>query len=369
VLTDITLDGSAVIARAPDTVADVYAGSPVVAAVQLGAGERVVRGRTADGVWERRLRVGMPRPGDGDPAIAALFGRERIADLEARGVAGENRNAEIEHIGLAFQIATRFTPFIAIDESRNVHPAVVHRAVPQELPHGTTAAAFGLRAAATAPVDGVPGEFADVDTARTAQGVAAHAGALAADFEELERALVTRPSLLVADNDDLDELQSQFEAIGRSAAARGFAIDAPDDDYVDAEELFVGREDAVEDAVEDAMFPGEEDEKELVQELVEELVEPEPGEAAAVTAKLPAQPGREPTPPASAAPRSPERVEPRDAPELRDVPRHPRRAGGDAAPAVPPAVRKSVLRCGRPLLLVLLAVAAVLAALLWWLVR
>ncbi len=147
VLTDITLGGSAVIARAPDAVPDVYAGSPVVAAVQLRAGELVVRGRTADGDWERRLRVGMPRPGDGDPAIAALFGRERIADLEARGFGGEHTDAEIERIGLAFQIATRLTPFIAVDESRTVRPAVRHEAMPQELPYGTTAAAFGLRSA------------------------------------------------------------------------------------------------------------------------------------------------------------------------------------------------------------------------------
>jgi Ca-activated chloride channel family protein len=147
VVTDITLDGSAVIARAPDAVPDVYAGSPVVAAVQLGAGELVVRGRTADGDWERRLRVGMPRPGDGDPAIAALFGRERVADLEARRFGGESTDDEVERIGLAFQIATRLTPFIAVDESRTVRPAVHHESMPQELPYGTTAAAFGLRSA------------------------------------------------------------------------------------------------------------------------------------------------------------------------------------------------------------------------------
>jgi len=159
VLTDITLDGSAVIARAPESVPDVYAGSPVVAAVQLGAGELVVRGRTTDGEWERRLRVGMPRPGEGDPAIAALFGRERIADLEARRFGGEATDGEIERIGLAFQIATRLTPFIAVDERRTIRPAVRHEAMPQELPYGTTAAAVGLRSADADRVGtvGVPG--------------------------------------------------------------------------------------------------------------------------------------------------------------------------------------------------------------------
>jgi hypothetical protein len=94
----------------------------------------------------------MPRPGDGDPAIIALFGRERVADLEARAFGGEDHDAEIERIGLAFQIATRFTPFVAVDESRKVRPAVRLETVPQELPYGTTAAAFGLRPTA----DGVP---------------------------------------------------------------------------------------------------------------------------------------------------------------------------------------------------------------------
>jgi serine/threonine protein kinase len=145
VLTDITLDGRAVIDQASRALPDVYAGSPVVAAVQLTAGDLVVRGRTADGDWEHRLQVAMPRPGDGDPAIAALFGRERVADLEAHGFGGEDHDDEIERIGRVYQIATRFTPFLAVDESRTVPPAVQHRAVPQELPYGTTAVAFGLR--------------------------------------------------------------------------------------------------------------------------------------------------------------------------------------------------------------------------------
>jgi Ca-activated chloride channel homolog len=144
-LTDLELTGSALIAQAPAALPDVFAGAPLVAAVKLRGGELVVRGQTGDGDWSCRLRVATPRLGDGSPAIAALFGRERVADLEARGFAGEDHDAEIERTGLAFQIATRLTPFIAVDDSRTVKPAQRHEAVPQELPHGTTAAAFGLR--------------------------------------------------------------------------------------------------------------------------------------------------------------------------------------------------------------------------------
>src|SRR5262249_19247087 len=148
----LALEGSAVVDQAPAALPDVYAGAPVVAAVKLRAGELVVRGLTCAGDWSARLRVNPPRHGEGSPAIAALFGRERVADLEARGFAGENHDAEIERTGLAFQIATRLTPFVAVDESRTVRPAQRHEAVPQELPHGTLAASFGLRAPGQGPV-------------------------------------------------------------------------------------------------------------------------------------------------------------------------------------------------------------------------
>lgn len=147
VLTDLELSGSALISQAPAALPDVFAGAPLVAAVQLRGGDLVIRGQTRDGDWSCRLRVATPRLGEGSPAIAALFGRERVADLEARGFAGENHDVEIERTGLAFQIVTRLTPFIAVDDSRTVRPAQRHEAVPQELPHGTTAAAFGLRSA------------------------------------------------------------------------------------------------------------------------------------------------------------------------------------------------------------------------------
>jgi Ca-activated chloride channel family protein len=151
VLTDLALEGSALLAQTPEAVPDVYAASPVVVAVKLGDGELVVRGRTHTGDWEHRLRVDPARPGAGDPAIAALFGRERVADLEARAFAGEGHDAEIALTGLEFQIATRLTSFVAVDLDSAVPSALRHEEVPQELPHGTTAAAFGLRAPGQGP--------------------------------------------------------------------------------------------------------------------------------------------------------------------------------------------------------------------------
>jgi Ca-activated chloride channel family protein len=148
ILTNVTLAGSALIERAPEHLPDVFEGSPLVAAVKLRAGELVVRGELARGAWEERLEVippRFPRASAGNQAIVALFGREHVADLETRAFAGDTTDAEIERTGLVFQIATRFTSWIAIDEARTVTGPSWHENMPQALPYGTTASAFGLR--------------------------------------------------------------------------------------------------------------------------------------------------------------------------------------------------------------------------------
>jgi hypothetical protein len=160
-LTDVTLAGSAVIAQAPERLPDVFEGAPLVAAVKLRAGELVVRGDVAGGAWEKRMQVWTCGPGGGNQAIVSLFGREHVADLEARAIAGEPTDGWIEQAGLEFQIATRFTSWIAIDEARAVTGPSRHEVMPQALPYGTTAAAFGLRAAVDLEA---AGEFEDEPT-------------------------------------------------------------------------------------------------------------------------------------------------------------------------------------------------------------
>jgi Ca-activated chloride channel family protein len=152
-LTNVELAGSALIDCVPAALPDVFAGAPLVAALALRpeGGELVVRGRVADGDWEQRIRVRALAAGEGNAAIAALYGRERVADLEAReplpGGGGVEMERQIEGIGLAFQIATRMTSWVAVDESRVTAGPERHEVVPQELPYGTSARAFGLRPA------------------------------------------------------------------------------------------------------------------------------------------------------------------------------------------------------------------------------
>ena len=149
-VTDVVISGDALVEHSPEHVPDVFAGSPVLAALQVrpSGGEIVVRGNLARGVWEQRIQVAAIDPGEGNPAIVKLYGRERVADLEMRwsiGKAVQEIDREIESIGLVFQIATRKTSWLAIDEDRSVDPRLGSRQeeVPQELPYGTSMASFG----------------------------------------------------------------------------------------------------------------------------------------------------------------------------------------------------------------------------------
>jgi len=151
-LTQVEITGSALIDHAPAHVPDVFEGAPLLAALALRpeGGELVVRGLLASGRWEQRVHVGATAAGDGNPAIAALYARERVADLEVRAAMDEPAavDGEIEALGLRYQIATRLTSWVAIDATRTVTGPSRHEVMPQELPYGTTAAAFGLRVAA-----------------------------------------------------------------------------------------------------------------------------------------------------------------------------------------------------------------------------
>jgi Ca-activated chloride channel family protein len=148
---DVTLEGSAILARTPTRRTALFAASPVLASVQLRpeGGELVARGRTEDGTWEQRVLVPACAPGEGPQSVVALYGREAVEDLEmdlaARGRAGADQ--AIETLGLEFQIATRLTSWIAVEEEPSVDPLAPLRRVkmPQALPYGMSMEGLGLR--------------------------------------------------------------------------------------------------------------------------------------------------------------------------------------------------------------------------------
>ena len=151
VVVDLEVEGPALLGHAPSRLSDLFKGAPVRIAVELApaGGTLLIKGRTAQGEWTEQLTV--PSASSGSKAIAKLFGRELVNDLEMNLAAGESGNwdAEIERTGLVFQVATRMTSWVAIDAKVSVDPDAPTRrqTIPQQLPHGMSVEGLGLRAA------------------------------------------------------------------------------------------------------------------------------------------------------------------------------------------------------------------------------
>ncbi|MEM9489808.1 MAG: VWA domain-containing protein, partial [Myxococcota bacterium] len=187
-ISDLQLSGDALQSTATARLPDLFAGSPALLAVELDprGGQLTVRGTAAGSPFSRTVSVPAKTLGQGDMAVAALYARERVADLEARRVVRGNTDdidQEIERIGLDFQIATRLTSWVAITEDATTVPGdeSINRTVAQEQPHGTQIAAFGLRPGA-APMmarASAPGAM------RSMAGLAAPTGAPLFDDDEV----------------------------------------------------------------------------------------------------------------------------------------------------------------------------------------
>jgi Ca-activated chloride channel family protein len=135
---DLELTGSALIAHAPRALPDLFAGRS-----RARLRRATPRGRHAHRPRphrERRLRADDrgARAGGRGRAEPALRPRARGGPRAARGDGEGGLDAEIERVGLAFQIATRLTSWVAVSEEPAVDPGAPTKRVrmPQELPHG-----------------------------------------------------------------------------------------------------------------------------------------------------------------------------------------------------------------------------------------
>jgi Ca-activated chloride channel family protein len=153
-VTELEIGGSAVLEHAPSRLPDLFAGAPALVSLSLrpAGGELFVQGRWSGGTWRQTLTVPAVACGEGSPAACSLFGRERVEDVEMRVAAGEGgkkADAEIEKLGLDFQISTRLTSWIAVSDQVDVDPTRASRRekMPQELPYGMSVQGLGLRAA------------------------------------------------------------------------------------------------------------------------------------------------------------------------------------------------------------------------------
>ncbi len=154
VVTQLSVEGTALVRSGAQRPADLYAQAPALLPLELdvNGGTLVLRGRTADGEFCQVLSVPPTLPGVGSPALAAVFGRERVEDLETeRAVRGASAalDEQVEALGLGHQLATRLTSWVAISQNVTVDPRAPKRTqvMPQTLPFGLSAEGLGLRGA------------------------------------------------------------------------------------------------------------------------------------------------------------------------------------------------------------------------------
>ena len=92
------------------------------------------------------------RPEEDHGALRYLWARARIADLSDFGRGGESERAAVTHLGLAYNLLTRYTSFIAVHEViRNEQGAGEDVDQPLPLPSGVSDLAVGSFASGAEP--------------------------------------------------------------------------------------------------------------------------------------------------------------------------------------------------------------------------
>lgn len=158
VATDVVVEGVAPDALAADVAPRLFAGHPASVLFEGAPAALRVTARTADGeaAWTATpVRVDFP--------LAALWARDRVAVLEDRWALqpadAESVRSSIVRIALAHGIASRFTAFVAVDNSVVQHGERVEIVQPAELPMGWDPAFLDAAGGATAAYTpgGLPG--------------------------------------------------------------------------------------------------------------------------------------------------------------------------------------------------------------------
>lgn len=212
-VTRVEISGSAVDGVAPVRPVDLYAGAPALTAVRLKphGGEIVVRGLTAGGEYLERLEVKPIERGEGSGAVAKLFAREAVEDLEVELAAGGDQRAidqRITTLGLDFQISTRLTSWVAVSPEATVDPRAPKRKanVAQELPYGMSAEGLGLRA----PAAGVAPAYRRVKSARMS-GLPVPPPSAAAPAPSMKKVMADDAELGAGFSDELEEAGASEE--------------------------------------------------------------------------------------------------------------------------------------------------------------
>ncbi len=147
-------------ALAPWPVPDVFARRPVVLVGRIrgnAVGKLVLSGRSGENEWRQEVDVAQAAKVNSTGLIGRLWARQRIAELSDMQELklDDARKAEVTQLGLKFNLLTKYTSFVAVDEVVRRNPADPLRTVaqPSLLPEGVSNLAVGA-AVATAPEPG-----------------------------------------------------------------------------------------------------------------------------------------------------------------------------------------------------------------------
>ncbi|MGE5181478.1 MAG: VIT domain-containing protein [Acidobacteriota bacterium] len=154
VLTDLAIDwhGLAVTDVVPHALPDLFLGQPLAITghyAHAGAATITVRGKQGGRDVAFDVGVELPERDAARPAIATVWARQRIAELERRLERKADPALEHEILALALEhhLLTRYTAFVAVDDSRTTAPGDARRVVvPVDVPdavRGISAAVQG----------------------------------------------------------------------------------------------------------------------------------------------------------------------------------------------------------------------------------
>ncbi len=235
-LTDVEISGSAVLGVAPKRVPDLYGGAPALVSLKLRpeGGEVIIRSRGADGEVEDRLTVPPTGHGQGSAAVATLFGRELVEDLELGVATGESKadaDPRIERLGIDFQISTRLTSWVAVSTKQTVDPRAPRRTetMPQALAYGLSAEGVGLRAPSGATM-GAGGQAPSVSQSAPAPAMRRSMAKMVSPAPERERRESATGSFAAVPPPALDDADWESEPLREevsSSELKGFSADAP----------------------------------------------------------------------------------------------------------------------------------------------
>jgi Ca-activated chloride channel family protein len=150
-LTDLEVDWGElrVLDQTPSVAPDLFAGQPVFLHARYekpGTAKIVLKGKLGGRPWKMPVEVTLPAKEAGHRAMGPLWARARITDIERSMYKGENPDFvnEITRLALDHQLVSKYTSFVAVDETPTVAKGGKLLTVPVEnpVPEGTDYAGF-----------------------------------------------------------------------------------------------------------------------------------------------------------------------------------------------------------------------------------